>query len=642
MSGFFLCFMRGHQEGKRSDTTMLAPAVRDELVRFPYDRFSQVASSGAEAAQAVRWYSQRDEAVVLPLRVGARGAGAVVAGDLRLDNADELRQELGTGSTATEPELVLQAFRAYGESFAAHLLGDFSLAIVDEVTRSLHLARDPLGVRPLYYVEQPDCVLVADDVAILAADPRVSRSPDKSVVAEWLGLGRVWNQRATFLTDVRKCPAGRSMIFGVQGHREVRHWKVSAVAPVDGRLLDTRPWAAEVAQIFLAAMRRCVDGPHLMGAHNSGGMDSAPISVIAARRLAELGGDLVTYNWVRPSREAAGTTHPEWTVAREIASREGILAHVEVGASTEELRAQLATHDVALLGTTTTMYELQVLRDAASRGVRQILSGFGGDELLTTRMRERQIAAVRRSRPLDAWRHHREEFTDHPRQHVRTVRAVLSTLRSALRPRPRSRAQQIELNREASLIRATAFAADWFSPLVSHITAAALEKTKGMVADDIHARQRAVLESGYLQERLETWAALGRRHGVRYLFPLLDREVVELAFRIPSSAFSRHGVSRGLWREALRLVGPGVDPGPGKASEQQRVAQLVEAMRVVLCEYALEATPVSTEFVDVKALDPALAGLRQGRSVPPQELMALWNAVLTFRFQSRYLTKKLA
>src|SRR5579859_3905078 len=83
--------------------------------------------------------------------VGASGTALVMDG--RLDNRDELASALHAPRTASDAALALDAYGRWSEEFAAHLVGDFAIAVFDVERHRLVLARDAIGIRPLYYHE---------------------------------------------------------------------------------------------------------------------------------------------------------------------------------------------------------------------------------------------------------------------------------------------------------------------------------------------------------------------------------------------------------------------------------------------------------------------------------------------------------
>ena len=119
--------------------------------------------------------------------------GTALVFDGRLDNRDELLATLpptsSVGTDSPDPVLVLAAYRAFGDTFAARLAGDFAFGLFDPSGPRLILGRDVLGVRPLFYARAGDTLLFASEIKALLAHPRVWRRPDLDLLATYLMSG---------------------------------------------------------------------------------------------------------------------------------------------------------------------------------------------------------------------------------------------------------------------------------------------------------------------------------------------------------------------------------------------------------------------------------------------------------------------
>jgi hypothetical protein len=156
--------------------------------------------------------------------------------------------------------------------------------------------------------------------------------------------------------------------------------------------------------------------------------------------------------------------------------------------------------------------------------------------------------------------------------------------------------------------------------------------------------QQALLfnDIGYHRERLETWAILGRRLGLRYVFPLLDRRIVELAHCLPIGWYQRHGRNRYLYRRALGGVVPAALLEAGKRPETRRVAQLLNARQSALTSDAVleRLASAHSDYIDTGELRRRCLILREqatpvANSERKLELKTLYNAVLTLNLYRR-------
>ncbi len=136
--------------------------------------------------------------------VGA--SGAVVVFDGRLDNREELLASLKNSyrvsSSSPDPDLVLAAYEAFGDRFPERLVGDFALGLFDPHIQQLLLARDAIGIRPLYYYHAPNTFLFASEIKALLAHPEVSTRPNDDVLAQHLLRGDQDYRGMTFFEGV--------------------------------------------------------------------------------------------------------------------------------------------------------------------------------------------------------------------------------------------------------------------------------------------------------------------------------------------------------------------------------------------------------------------------------------------------------
>jgi asparagine synthase (glutamine-hydrolysing) len=105
-------------------------------------------------------------------------SGAVVVFDGRLDNREELLESLKdsyqVSSSSPDPDLVLAAYEAFGDRLPERLAGDFAFGLFDPNRQQILLARDAIGIRPLYYCRTRDTFLFASEIKALLAHPEVS------------------------------------------------------------------------------------------------------------------------------------------------------------------------------------------------------------------------------------------------------------------------------------------------------------------------------------------------------------------------------------------------------------------------------------------------------------------------------------
>ncbi|RYD89683.1 MAG: asparagine synthase (glutamine-hydrolyzing), partial [Sphingomonadales bacterium] len=188
--------------------------------------------------------------------------------------------------TNSDTEVILQAWQRWGPDCLSRLNGMFAFAIHDARRNALFLARDRLGVKPLFYAELSDgSVIFGSELKALLVHPLLRRSPDFSAVDDYLGLGYVPDD-TSLVAGVKKLPAGHWLMLerGKPLPAPVSWWDVSfaerergsAAALGDGLVHHMRE---------AVASRMIADVP--LGAFLSGGVDSSAVVALMAEASAQ-------------------------------------------------------------------------------------------------------------------------------------------------------------------------------------------------------------------------------------------------------------------------------------------------------------------------------------------------------------------
>jgi asparagine synthase (glutamine-hydrolysing) len=531
-----------------------------------------------------------------------------IAADVRLDDRLALAKQVGlTAADARgclDSELVLRAYRRWGVDCPKHLLGVGAFIVWDAEKQRLLCSRDVAGVRPLYYFQLPGrAIIVSSDLQSLMAHPGIPGKLDLAYARSLLESGQSFQHPTRTLCDgVRKLAAGHRLTATNEAVNVEPYWQPGDVSRRDHG--DEREYAEELGTLLRAAVAcRLPETEDGVGAHLSGGLDSSSIAVLASRALTGSGRRLVGFSWAPPWQEVPEQPKDERLLAEMAATYGEVPLHYTTLAAADVVAH--ACRDIALQPTTTLHLELASSRDAASAGIRTMLSGWGGDELvvfngrglfadlarrghLVTVQRElRQRQQIHGGSMLGAWRH-------------RVLDPLLPDMAS-LGPRHGDRTEAAfpsELRPE-------------FAALLSR--AEPLESMSLRERPGVHAMQTALLANGHLQYRLEAWAAHGATLGLEYAFPLLDQRLIEFALSVPDHLFFKNGWKRWLYRTAMDGVLPdAVRWHPDKhdlALEVQARGARARARENLISELRMRG---SNPFIDVERY--LAANDRQGRS----------------------------
>ena len=204
-------------------------------------------------------------------------------------NFDALRAELiACGRrfrTRSDTEVILEAFAVWGPDCWIRLQGMFAVAIWDRLRRRLSLARDPLGIKPLYWTLQDGALAFGSELKALAAVPGLAFEPCPEAIDQYLAVGAVLAPRAIY-RGVHKLRPGCTLEIGPGGEPELgRYWRLQIRPATPPR--SAAAWIAECRERLLSTVQSHLVADVPLGAFLSGGVDSA--AVVAAMSLAGAG-----------------------------------------------------------------------------------------------------------------------------------------------------------------------------------------------------------------------------------------------------------------------------------------------------------------------------------------------------------------
>jgi asparagine synthase (glutamine-hydrolysing) len=295
-----------------------------------------------------------------------------------LYNYKELRAELTTRgvrfATSSDTEVVLEAWRAWGAEALHRFRGMFAFALFDERTGDLVLARDPLGIKPLYFLPRGEGVVFASELkALVAAMGSELRIEPGALVASMLYY---WlpEQRCA-IEGVEKLPGGSWARFRPDGNCLVQHyWRAADVAAeaAAGPPADLGPVIEESVAAHLVS-----DVP--VSSFLSGGLDSSIITVLAHRDNPGIDAYTIAFRREDQRLEAM----PDDAIyARKVAARYGINLHeIEISPDIVGMLPRIVDVLDEPIGDPAAINTLLMCEAARGRGVKVILSGMGADEL---------------------------------------------------------------------------------------------------------------------------------------------------------------------------------------------------------------------------------------------------------------------
>ncbi len=451
-----------------------------------------------------------------PFVDNALGMGVVFNGAIY--NHRELREELATRgyafSSTGDTEVIIKAWHAWGPKALERFQGMFAFALWERDSGVTYLARDRLGIKPLYYTKDARRLRFASTLPALLVAGEVDTTIDRTALHHYLTFHSVVPAPLTIVQGVRKLPPGHWMAVRPSGHCELqRWWQLQFARSADDERRDLEEWKALVLQALRRAVERRLVADVPVGVLLSGGLDSSLITGL----LAEAGTrDLHTYSigFEAVDEEAGDEFHYSDLIARHYRTVHEKL-HIPADALLRSLPDAIGAMAEPMVSHDCVAFYL--LSQAVSRRSRVVQSGQGADEVFGGYHWYPPIAEVKDAdRSVEAYR---QAFFDRDHAEMQVL----------LQPQ--------WVGEDAS----TRFVSEHFTQpgADSAIDRALRIDTTVMLVDDPVKRVDNMTMAFGLEARV----------------PFLDHELVELAARIPARHKIAHG-GKHVLKEAARQVIP--------------------------------------------------------------------------------------
>jgi asparagine synthase (glutamine-hydrolysing) len=465
-------------------------------------------------------------------------------------NFRELRSELEAAGhvfrTHTDTEVIVHGYEQWGDDFLARLNGMFAIAVYDRRNARLLLARDPVGIKPLYYAWTPDCLVWGSEIKALLASGRVARDLDLDALGQFIA----WEYcpgEMTLLKSVKKLLPGRVLSLDLAtGRRDIRrYWHLPEPGDADGR--DDAYWLDRVDDALRTAVRRQLVSDVPLGAFLSGGVDSSLITAAM--------GDAVTFS--------IGFEDPTYN---ELEHSTRVARHLGVRHVTEIIDADaldLFDHLMHFMDDPigdSSIFPTYLVSRLARQHVTVSLSGDGGDELFGGYETYLAQGMARRYDALP--RVVRKGVIELAIGLLRPTRAKKGLVNKAIRF-----VEGVQQDQRAGHARWRLFMSDALKlriftpealaemslPITAHIEELfSTTRNREPLAQSLYVDTFSYLADNILTklDRMSMAVSLESR------VPFLDREIVEIAFQVPDHLKIRNGISKWILKQIAERYVP--------------------------------------------------------------------------------------
>jgi asparagine synthase (glutamine-hydrolysing) len=544
--------------------------------------------------------------------------GVTITAHARLDNRDDLFQLLRIPSerqtAISDGELILEAYLRWGEECPEQLLGDWSFAAYDPRESKLVLARDQVGMNPMYYHAGDSTFSFSTSIKGLLALSRIPKRPNLFHVAKTLAT---WGPDGveTAYEHLVRLPAGHVLVVREGKLRLRRYWSPDPNRSVSLRSEDE--YIEAFLELYGEAVRCRMRPPRTVGLTLSGGLDSGSVCALAAREMRQSGKNLNTFSsaplfectpkkgrfgdetpFIEANREFMGNLNVRYVRTENITPMAGIDRTLEL-------------LDDTVHGAGNMFWVFGILAAAREAGVGTLLTGasgnftvsWNGDPVRTLRQNLRKHLLLSWAKPIQ-------------RQWQRRSRGGQDSW-LAISPLNLQFVKSLDLGRRRK--------EDGLDP-----NFAPAARAGRMFGINLILR----ITQGY-------WNELGAGYGIEMADPTLDKRVVEFCLGIPAGIFQREGLDRRLVRLAMKNLLPDevrLNRLRGLQAADLRLRLLSSSREVSDALDQIEGDPLSCEILNLAKMRRVFDELqhREDDEIVSEAFTVLMRGVMAGRFLCRF------
>jgi asparagine synthase (glutamine-hydrolysing) len=536
------------------------PVDRDELFRLRGTLAHRGGDGGVEirgSAGLACCLSRITPESVTETQPLVSASGAVLVFDGRLDNRQELLALLkpiqAVSDDSSDSALVLAAYDALGDTVPERLNGDFALGLFDPRRNKMLVARDPVGVRPLYYYATPELFLFASEIKALLAHAEVAAHPADEVLADFLfnGMRSEDVKGLTFFRGILSVLPAHLALVSPEKIVTRRYWDFDPTRKL--RITSFQEATEGFRHHFEQSVRRRMRSTAPVAVSVSGGVDSSAIFCVAetlrrsdrAPHPALLGMSYTSPDGA-PSDEKAFLIPIERAYGVEITRFDDLPR-----GSTDGSRDGIRQAEMPFLGSDWSGTHA-FLTGVRQHGARVLLTGHWGDQFLSDDAYLVDLCFGGRLR--EAWKHLNEysRWLGVEDPHYFRKRLFNGLVSHAA---PDAMLPALRLGRD--IVRRAPEVTPWYTEGFRRRAAGRTLRRGRPRNVTAHAGSlyRAA-RSRYHALCMDWNNKVAASHGLEMAFPFLDRDLIAFLMAVPGEMVGWGGVPKGLLREALRDVLP--------------------------------------------------------------------------------------
>ncbi|MFP4046499.1 MAG: asparagine synthase-related protein [Bacteroidales bacterium] len=479
-------------------------------------------------------------------------AGLLIGADARIDNREELMQKLDLSSTPglSDSQLILECFKTYNKRCVEHLVGAFAFAIWDKNKNELFCARDHIGFKPFHYYLDNQQFIFGTEKKHIVHHPGVDTTINERYIADALSTLKSANTE-TFYKFILKLPPAHYLVVTPESVYTKRYWDLNPNFEL--KLNSEEEYIEQFIEKMNEAVRCRLRSAYETGAELSGGIDSSAVTGFAAQ-YAEL--------------QSFSHTLPDWAMDKHFPyederkfikqvndfckiKKHHFITGEEKGILTS-LKEGVRLHD-GILQSNLSLVSDALYERAQKQNVRTLLSGFGGDELVSYKGGGLFQELI--------YHHQYLKLIKELRYQQNKLKAIKNTAGSILA------AYQYKIKKLSGnppVYKTPKWAHDIYEALfldskffeAQNLSERFYQNKKLPNDPDIRMRQYRRFHYSYFPARLENCYIAAQSRKIEYRYPLLDKRLLEFYLSLPPEMKVKKGWGRYILRKSMEGLLP--------------------------------------------------------------------------------------
>jgi asparagine synthase (glutamine-hydrolysing) len=472
-----------------------------------------------------------------------------IVSDSKLYNKTEILNKLEIPDKSfTDDFLILKAFEKWGKDCLKYLLGDFAFAIWDSEKEELFCARDHFGVKPFNYYSNDDSFVFSSDIPGILAQNDIAFSVDEQYIADSISIVKSEKIRTTY-NEIRKLPPAHYLILKQNKIEITQYWELQPQKTISKNNTEI---IEEFKSLLIESVKCRSTGGNSVGTELSGGIDSSSVTAIASQFIKSK-----TFSHVLPDH-LLDKIHPfkdEREYVNLLADYCEISERHFVKSENKTLIEVISENVSAFNGITQQNFGVfsdHLYNSAMQENVSVLLSGFGGDEVVTSK----SLGYLTELASKKQWEELKRDLKN---QKLNTIQYLKALLKYYLK-------SQIPLI--AKIVASIKYGKPWWFGKFENLAInedfseqlnikeryfANYEKAKNLSLQEKNIER---ITHPHASQRLEYCSLIARKYGIEYRYPLLDIRLLEFYLAMPTRLKARNGVGRYAIRKAIEGIVP--------------------------------------------------------------------------------------